>query len=100
MATTTETVNKTTVVEVVKEADVVNRQEVKGTTDIVFIVDKSGSMDSHITDVANNIEKFVRDLESKNVQARWFTMNQAKTQLTMISEVLNSPRIRTLLLVN
>ena len=46
-----------TVVEVVKEADVVNRQEVKGTTDIVFIVDKSGSMDSHITDVANNIEK-------------------------------------------
>ena len=70
MATTTETVNKTTVVEVVKEADVVNRQEVKGTTDIVFIVDKSGSMDSHITDVANNIEKFVRDLESKNVQAR------------------------------
>lgn len=70
VATTTETVNKTTVVEVVKEADVVNRQEVKGTTDIVFIVDKSGSMDSHITDVANNIEKFVRDLESKNVQAR------------------------------
>ena len=70
MATTTETVKKTTVVEVVKEADVVNRQEVKGTTDIVFIVDKSGSMDSHITDVANNIEKFVRDLESKNVQAR------------------------------
>ncbi len=70
VATTTETVNKTTVVEVVKEDDVVNRQEVKGTTDIVFIVDKSGSMDSHITDVANNIEKFVRDLESKNVQAR------------------------------
>ena len=70
VATTTETVNKTTVVEVVKEADVVNRQEVKGTTYIVFIVDKSGSMDSHITDVANNIEKFVRDLESKNVQAR------------------------------
>lgn len=70
VATTTETVNKTTVVEVVKEADVVNRQEVKGTTDIVFIVDKSGSMDSHITDVANNIEKFVRDLESKNVRAR------------------------------
>lgn len=70
VATTTETVNKTTVVEVVKEADVVNRQEVKGTTDIVFIVDKSGSMDSHITDVANNIEKLVRDLESKNVQAR------------------------------
>ena len=70
VATTTETVNKTTVVEVVKEADVVDRQEVKGTTDIVFIVDKSGSMDSHITDVANNIEKFVRDLESKNVQAR------------------------------
>ena len=70
VATTTETVNKTTVVEVVKEADVVNRLEVKGTTDIVFIVDKSGSMDSHITDVANNIEKFVRDLESKNVQAR------------------------------
>ena len=46
MATTTETVNKTTVVEVVKEADVVNRQEVKGTTDIVIIVDKSGSMDT------------------------------------------------------
>lgn len=70
VATTTKTVNNSTVVEVVKEDDVVNRQEVKGTTDIVFIVDKSGSMDSHITDVANNIEKLVRDLESKNVQAR------------------------------
>ena len=60
VATTTKTVNNSTVVEVVKEDDVVNRQEVKGTTDIVFIVDKSGSMDSHITDVANNIEKLVR----------------------------------------
>lgn len=70
VVTTTKTVNNSTVIEVVKEDDVVNRQEVKGTTDIVFIVDKSGSMDSHITDVANNIEKLVRDLESKNVQAR------------------------------
>ena len=68
VATTTETVNKTTVVEVVKKSG--ESPEVKGTTDIVFIVDKLGSMDSHITDVANNIEKFVRDLESKNVQAR------------------------------
>lgn len=70
VTTTTETVNKTTTVEVVREADVVNRQEIQSTSDIVFVIDKSASMDSHINDVANNIEKFVRDLSAKNITAR------------------------------
>ena len=54
--TTTETVNKTTVVEVTKEADVVNKKEVQATSDIVFVIDKSTSMDSHIRDTMKNVE--------------------------------------------
>ena len=68
--TTTETVNKTTVVEVTKEADVVNKKEVQGTSDIVFVIDKSTSMDSHINDTMKNIESFVRNLSAKKIQAR------------------------------
>ena len=68
--TTTETVNKTTVVEVTKEADVVNKKEVQGTSDIVFVIDKSSSMDSHINDTMKNVETFVRNLSAKNIQAR------------------------------
>ena len=68
--TTAETVNKTTVVEVTKEADVVNKKEVQGTSDIVFVIDKSFSMDSHINDTMKNVETFVRNLSAKNIQAR------------------------------
>ena len=68
--TTTETVNKTTVVEVTKETDVVNKKEVQGTSDIVFVIDKSTSMDSHINDTMKNIESFVRNLSAKKIQAR------------------------------
>ena len=68
--TTTETVNKTTVVEVTKEADIVNKKEVQGTSDIVFVIDKSFSMDSHINDTMKNVETFVRNLSAKNIQAR------------------------------
>lgn len=68
--TTTETVNKTTLVEVTKEADVINKKEVQGTSDIVFVIDKSTSMDSHIRDTMKNVETFVRNLSAKNIQAR------------------------------
>ena len=68
--TTTETVNKTTLVEVTKEADVVNKKDVQGTSDIVFVIDKSTSMDSHINDTMKNIESFVRNLSAKKIQAR------------------------------
>ncbi|MBK5031843.1 VWA domain-containing protein [Streptococcus parasanguinis] len=68
--TTTETVNKTTVVEVTKEADIVNKKEVQGTSDIVFVIDKSSSMNSHINDTMKNIETFVRNLSAKKIQAR------------------------------
>ena len=68
--TTTETVNKTSLVEVTKEADVVNKKEVQGTSDIVFVIDKSSSMDSHINDTMKNVETFVRNLSAKNIQAR------------------------------
>ena len=68
--TTTETVNKTTLVEVTKEADVINKKEVQGTSDIVFVIDKSFSMDSHINDTMKNVETFVRNLSAKNIQAR------------------------------
>ena len=68
--TTTETVNKTSLVEVTKEADVVNKKEVQGTSDIVFVIDKSTSMDSHINDTMKNVETFVRNLSAKNIQAR------------------------------
>ena len=68
--TTTETVNKTTVVEVTKEADVVNKKEVQGTSDIVFVIDKSFSMDVYIDKTMKNVETFVRNLSAKNIQAR------------------------------
>lgn len=68
--TITETVNKTTVVEVTKEADIVNKKEVQATSDIVFVIDKSTSMDSHINDTMKNVETFVRNLSAKNIQAR------------------------------
>ena len=68
--TTTETVNKTTVVEVTKEADVVNKKEVQGTSDIVFVIDKSFSMDIYINKTMKNVEAFVRNLSAKNIQAR------------------------------
>ena len=68
--TTTETVNKTTVVEVTKEADVINKKEVQGTSDIVFVIDKSFSMDDYINDTMKNVETFVRNLSAKNIQAR------------------------------
>ena len=68
--TTTETVNKTTLVEVTKEADVINKKEVQGTSDIVFVIDKSFSMDSYINDTMKNVEAFVRNLSAKNIQAR------------------------------
>ena len=68
--TTTETVNKTTVVEVTKEADVVNKKEVQGTSDIVFVIDKSFSMDIYIDKTMKNVEAFVRNLSAKNIQAR------------------------------
>lgn len=68
--TTTETVNKTSLVEVTKEADVVNKKEVQGTSDIVFVIDKSFSMDDHINDTMKNVETFVRNLSAKNIQAR------------------------------
>lgn len=68
--TTTETVNKTTLVEVTKEADVVNKKEVQATSDIVFVIDKSISMDTYINKTMKNVESFVRNLSAKNIQAR------------------------------
>jgi len=49
---------------------VVNKKEVQGTSDIVFVIDKSFSMDSHINDTMKNVETFVRNLSAKNIQAR------------------------------
>ena len=68
--TTTETVNKTTLVEVTKEADVINKKEVQGTSDIVFVIDKSMSMETYINKTMKNVETFVRNLSAKNIQAR------------------------------
>ena len=53
-----------------KEADVINKKEVQATSDIVFVIDKSTSMDSHINDTMKNVETFVRNLSAKNIQAR------------------------------
>lgn len=80
--TTTETVNKTTVVEVTKEADVINKKEVQGTSDIVFVIDKSFSMDDHINDTMKNVETFVRNLSAKNIQARLGLVDYEDSQHT------------------
>ncbi|APM39292.1 flagellin [Clostridium kluyveri] len=41
-----------------------------GKADIVFIIDKTGSMSGTITNVQNNIESFVGQLQSNNVDVR------------------------------
>mgnify|MGYP000405827898 CR=1 FL=1 len=46
------------------------KNEVQGTSDIVFVIDKSFSMDDHINNTMKNVETFVRNLSAKNIQAR------------------------------
>lgn len=43
----------------------------KGTADIVFIIDTSGSMSDELANVKNNIIKLAQALEDKGVSARW-----------------------------
>lgn len=43
----------------------------KGTADIVFVLDISGSMSDEIAMVKNNIIKFAQLIETKGVSARW-----------------------------
>lgn len=43
----------------------------KGTADIVFVLDISGSMNDEITTVKNNIIKFAQLIEAQGVSARW-----------------------------
>lgn len=69
-ADVTQTVTKTTTEKIIKEADVVTSQVVNGSADIVFIIDKSYSMAPQINSVMQNVETFVRDLSSRNVDAR------------------------------
>ena len=70
VADVTQTVKKTRIEKVLKEADVTITKQLSGTADIVFAIDKSVSMDSSIQNVMQNIENFVRDLASKKVDAR------------------------------
>ena len=46
-------------------------ESMKGTADIVFILDISGSMGDEINNVKNNINKFAQAIEDKGVSARW-----------------------------
>ena len=70
VADVTQTIKKTTFEKVMKEADVTITKQSSGSADIVFTIDKSGSMGSSIQNVMQNIEAFVRDLASKKVDAR------------------------------
>ena len=70
VADVTQTIKKTTFEKVMKEADVTITKKSSGSADIVFTIDKSGSMGSSIQNVMQNIEAFVRDLASKKVDAR------------------------------
>ena len=70
VANVTQTIKKTTFEKVLKEADVIITKQAAGSADIVFTIDKSGSMDSSIQNVVQNIENFVRDLANKKVDAR------------------------------
>jgi len=46
-------------------------ETMKGTADIVFVIDTSGSMGDEIDNVKNNIIKLAQALEQKGVSARW-----------------------------
>ena len=43
----------------------------EGTADIVFVLDVSGSMDSYIQKVKNNMNNFAQAIEDQGVSARW-----------------------------
>ena len=67
-------------------------EQIKGTADIVFILDISGSMGDEIANVKNNIIEFAQKIEDRGVSARWsaitysdFTVSGAneKTQIIM-----------------
>ena len=63
-----ERVDKTTTVEITKTAPTVTKA---GAADIVFVVDRSGSMSPTIDTVRNNINEFARNLAKDGVAARF-----------------------------
>lgn len=63
-----ERVVKTTTVEITKTAPTVTKA---GAADIVFVIDRSGSMSSTINTVRNNINEFARNLAKDGVAARF-----------------------------
>ena len=63
-----ERVDKTTTVEITKTAPTVTKA---GAADIVFVIDRSGSMSSTIDTVRNNINEFARNLAKDGVAARF-----------------------------
>ena len=63
-----ERVDKTTTVEITKTAPTVTKA---GAADIVFVVDRSGSMSPTIDTVRNNINEFARNLAKDGVVARF-----------------------------
>ena len=53
------------------EAKVDIVEAMKGTADIVFVLDISGSMGSYISNVKNNVVSFAQAIEDMGVSARW-----------------------------
>jgi len=55
-------------------------EKVKGTADIVFVLDISGSMGDEIANVKNNIIAFSKAIEEKGVSARWSVITYSDFQ--------------------
>ncbi len=58
----------------------------KGTADIVFILDISGSMGDEISNVKNNIQNFAQAIEDRGVSARWAAITYSDLTVSGLNE--------------
>ena len=61
-------------------------EQMRGTADIVFILDISGSMGDEIANVKNNIIQFAQKIEERGVSARWSAITYSDYLLSASNE--------------
>ncbi len=79
--------------EIVADVEIV--EHMKGTADIVFVLDISGSMGDEIANVKNNIVNFAQKIEEQGVSARWSAITYSDS-----ADVPSDPNEKTKVLLN
>ncbi len=67
----------------------------KGTADIVFVLDVSGSMSEEVANVKDNVVQFAQKLEAEGVSARW-----AAVTYSDFADVPRDPKEQTIIIQN